>query len=723
MADKVNIKNLVQVESINAGDYLIVETSEGTKILDFKNLTIDTANTSFAAQLSGYTTSLASNYSIIQQLSGSVNANSTLVSEVSGLTGLNWRDSWSSSATYKKQDVVEYDNSSFVSKINSNSNNIPVDSSGTLNSNWKYIAKKGSVTVPLSSASAILSHDGSNLVEVKPAGDSEIGYILTSQGTSDTPVWSQASATRPGQVVDKVWTGNVGNKWWSNQCGPIIQMTDGRLLRAGDDDGYGHLAHGPSETDAYSTPGPQEMMFDTRTWVQSAQNIRNVIPAGISVFVTTSAGDCYSCGQNEYGELGHGDSTNRYILTRIEYFKTNNIAVDRVLMNVNGNDSDQGTQTTMFLTTAGDLYSCGYNGDGECGIGSTQTPQASPVKVTGIGVGESPGKVVDVWHGGNYSRTFAKCADGRVYGWGYNGGGALGLGDTTSRTSPTEITALSGAIKIEVPSCGVYFNNSGSITHEQTIALISDGNVKAAGKDANNYGIIGDGNAASNNTSFVSVSGIGPGTSDGPVIDIAHSGSYWESCAALTSGGEVYAWGYGGAENLCGFDLGNVHSTPLKVSNVSQALSSASISRGIWDIRSDIQEIGNHSASDHSTYGNQNLTVRDSSGYLYSAGFNKTTAGQGGYNHNIPAPHYTSTFTTNGFEKWSLPCQPNEIKQWGFYNSASRDTNEYYHHNYFIVTTTGRLFLWGGGYGTMPYVDRIGAGDWNYQSIWQEVRF
>ena len=37
MAERVNIKNLHQAEAVKAGDYIILETSDGTKILDFKD--------------------------------------------------------------------------------------------------------------------------------------------------------------------------------------------------------------------------------------------------------------------------------------------------------------------------------------------------------------------------------------------------------------------------------------------------------------------------------------------------------------------------------------------------------------------------------------------------------------------------------------------------------------------------------------------------------------
>ena len=192
MAESVNIRKLEITNQLQSGDYLIIETSAGTRIIDYKDLLIDKKNTTFASDLSTYEAGIASNQTLIKQLTGSQDNNNALVASVSGLSGLQWKGPWDTTTVYSKFDVVEYDNSSFVAE-EANANNTPAGGSSI----WSYIAKKGTVTLPLSSASAILSHDGSELVEIKPESNSEIGYVLTSQGTSAPPVWSLLSYGRP----------------------------------------------------------------------------------------------------------------------------------------------------------------------------------------------------------------------------------------------------------------------------------------------------------------------------------------------------------------------------------------------------------------------------------------------------------------------------------------------------------------------------------------------
>lgn len=54
----VNIKNLPIVTDINKGDFIIVETSEGTNILDFRNLLITLDNTTFSPTFLNYSTQI-----------------------------------------------------------------------------------------------------------------------------------------------------------------------------------------------------------------------------------------------------------------------------------------------------------------------------------------------------------------------------------------------------------------------------------------------------------------------------------------------------------------------------------------------------------------------------------------------------------------------------------------------------------------------------------------
>jgi hypothetical protein len=101
---KVNVKKLVETNDIKSGDFLIVETSDGTRILDYKNFTVDAANTTFAGTISSLATAVgrpvdgtdiqpSSNYTLIQQVTGSndvVNAHITNIANTSG----DWNTAW-----------------------------------------------------------------------------------------------------------------------------------------------------------------------------------------------------------------------------------------------------------------------------------------------------------------------------------------------------------------------------------------------------------------------------------------------------------------------------------------------------------------------------------------------------------------------------------------------------------------------------------------------------
>ena len=151
-----------------------------------------------------------------------------------------------------------------------------------------------------------------------------------------------------------------------------------------------------------------------------------------STVTLKSNGEIWSYGYNGYGQLGTGDTTYKVLPT---YTGINNIT-----------QISLGGTHTLALDTEGHVWSWGYNGYGELGNGTT-TSSTEKVQVKspdGEGVLEN---IVAI-SAGNY-HSIALDKDGNVYTWGYNGYGQLGLGNTTNTVLPVKVDDLEGIIKIE----------------------------------------------------------------------------------------------------------------------------------------------------------------------------------------------------------------------------------------------------------------------------------
>jgi len=79
-----NIKELPETFSIAAGDMLVVETDDGTNIMDFNNFVIGLDNTTFGTTITQHSSDLATVFSEVDSLSSAIDSS---VAELSAVVG------------------------------------------------------------------------------------------------------------------------------------------------------------------------------------------------------------------------------------------------------------------------------------------------------------------------------------------------------------------------------------------------------------------------------------------------------------------------------------------------------------------------------------------------------------------------------------------------------------------------------------------------------------
>ena len=172
-------------------------------------------------------------------------------------------------------------------------------------------------------------------------------------------------------------------------------------------------------------------------------------------------GEVWAYGYNGYGVLATGDTTNKILPT---YTGINNIVQIAL-----------GTEHALAVDANGNVWSWGYNNYGQLGDGTTNNSYTKVQVKSPDGEGYLE-NIVAVAAGDSYSLALDK--DGNVYSWGYNGYGALGHGDRTTRKLPTQVQALEKITKIEV-------------SNQSSFAIDNENRLWVAGY--NGYGNLGDG--------------------------------------------------------------------------------------------------------------------------------------------------------------------------------------------------------------------------------------
>jgi len=187
--------------------------------------------------------------------------------------------------------------------------------------------------------------------------------------------------------------------------------------------------------------------------------------------------------------------------------------------------------STLALKTDGTIWAWGRNAFGQLGQGNT-TDRSSPVQ---IGALTTWSKIAS----GNGQISLAIKTDGTLWAWGRGYGGSLGQGNTTLYSSPVQVGALTDWLDV-------------SASYTLSMALKTDGTLWMWGKGEN--GQLGQGNI-DNYSSPVQVGALTTWSKLGP-------GGWW--AMALKTDGTIWAWGEGEAGQL---GQGNTtdYSSPVQV--------------------------------------------------------------------------------------------------------------------------------------------------------------
>ncbi|CAG2110227.1 unnamed protein product [Medioppia subpectinata] len=174
----------------------------------------------------------------------------------------------------------------------------------------------------------------------------------------------------------------------------------------------------------------------------------------------------------------------------------------------------------LFATTDDKVYAFGDNKFGRLGVGADTSPVTDPTLVTAL-CGQ---RLANVYYG--FGHCIGVTSDGRCYGWGDNSYGQLGDGRTRCHSNAPQLIPIAGPV-VDV-SCGNSF----------TIVLTRVGHMYGFGR--NLMGQLGDGSLISRLTPTPLDIDFG-----GRVLWLASGRNH---TAVVTDTGRAYVWGL----NICG---------------------------------------------------------------------------------------------------------------------------------------------------------------------------
>lgn len=262
--------------------------------------------------------------------------------------------------------------------------------------------------------------------------------------------------------------------------------------------------------------------------------------AGFTGALAVAAGDAFSMvlasnntvwtfGLNTNGQLGNNSTTNSNVPVQVSSL------TDVVAIAAGGTHA-------LALKSNGQIWGWGNKANGRLGDNTTSGQSLIPIQVsTASGLTAASGLSA----GGSHSTALK--TDGTPWAWGLNSSGQLGDDSSTQRPTPVPSGT---ALNVTQTAAGG--------TH--TVALLADGTVSAWG--ANGQGQVGDGTVTSPRDTPVAVL---------ELVDVVEIAAGLNHNLAVTSSGEVWAWGQNVTNGRLGDGTLINRPTPVKIAEAGFA--------------------------------------------------------------------------------------------------------------------------------------------------------
>jgi alpha-tubulin suppressor-like RCC1 family protein len=279
---------------------------------------------------------------------------------------------------------------------------------------------------------------------------------------------------------------------------------------------------------------------DSSTWVQVKRSasidltgIRAVAAGMSSTFALSYDGYVFSWGRNQSDAPRLGSGSSS-ALDRV-YADTVKIAGGTALTNVIAIAA--GSDHTLALTADGKVWAWGANDVGQLGIGGSISVSNVATKVKLSSGGADLFGVIAIAAGAKHS--VAVLGDGRVMAWGQSAHGRLGNNTTTSTSTPVNFP-----VYVQNPAGG-HFTDAvhAACGHAFTLLLKSNGDLWVTGRNASKQ--LGDGSTTDRGRP-VQVR-TGASTFLTGIVDMAAGIGH---SVALAADGKVYTWGANDAGEL-----------------------------------------------------------------------------------------------------------------------------------------------------------------------------